>query len=80
MEHQSRQFDSKPESSKFNNISIPQMLQKLDGMFDKEEQLIRDMKKLQYEYKQLQDDKELLQTIIMFKSNSENRKRRFGIK
>lgn len=50
-------------------ISIPDMLKKLNEMYDREEYLIRIIKKAATELKQLQEDKELLQTMIMHQSN-----------
>ena len=53
--------------------TIPQMLQKLDEMYSQEEYLILEMKKLKAQYEQLQEDKELLQEMIMHQSNKINR-------
>lgn len=66
--------------SKFDKLSIPEMLKKLDEMYDKEDYLLKEMKTLRLQYDQLQDDKELLQTLIMFQSNRLARHRRFGLK
>ena len=56
--------------------TIPEMLAKLDIMFDKEETLVQQgrellvkYKQMQEEYKQLQQDKEMLQMMIMYQSN-----------
>ncbi len=46
--------------------NMPELLKKLNAMYDKEEKLI-------LEYKQLQEDKELLQTMIMHQSNKNER-------
>jgi UDP-glucose 6-dehydrogenase len=42
-------------------------------MYDKEECLIKQINSLITEYKQLQEDKELLQYIIMHQSNKKDR-------
>jgi hypothetical protein len=54
------------------------MLQKLDEMYEQEEHLIREMQKLTAQYKQLQEDKELLQQMIMHQSNKINRGGQYG--
>ena len=53
------------------------MLIKLNELYDKEERLIDEISKLQLIYNQLQDDKELLQDMIMHQSNKEDRKEKF---
>jgi len=58
-------------------IGIPEMLKRLDNMYNKEEELKREMVRLQIEWKQLQDDKEMLQNMIMYQSNKINRVRRY---
>lgn len=55
-------------------INIPLMLAKLNELFDKEEQLCRQMEELQKLYLQLQEDKELLQNMIMYASNKNSRR------
>jgi hypothetical protein len=45
------------------------MLSKLDGLYDKEDELLSKINKLRLEYTQLQQDKELLQMMIMHQSN-----------
>lgn len=65
-------------NKQFNKLSIPQLLAKLDDMYEREEEIKKEVKKLEYEYSQLQDDKELLQTMIMFQSNKLNRRRKYG--
>lgn len=57
------------EPNKFNQLSVPQLLEKLNELYDKEEKLKYGMNNLIREYNQLQEDKELLQTIIMHHSN-----------
>ena len=56
-------------------MSIPDMLKKLDEMYNKEEHLKNIITNALREYKQLQEDKELLQQMIMYQSN---KKHRFG--
>jgi len=60
--------------------TIPEMLAKLDAMFDREEELVKQGKVLlhqyklmQEEYKQLQQDKEMLEAMIMYQSNKVKR-------
>ena len=48
------------------------MLKKLDGLYDKEEHIKKQIKKLYFELEQLQQDKELLQMMIMHTSNKKN--------
>lgn len=55
------------------SMSIPEMLQKLDDMYCKEEKLVDTIMKLKKQYDQLQDDKQLLQQMIMHQSNKKNR-------
>jgi len=67
-----------PNTKRFNKLTVPQMLAKLDSMYEREEEIKREMVKLKHEYEQLQDDKEMLQTMIMFQSNRLDRMRRYG--
>ena len=53
--------------------TIPQMLQKLDEIYNREEIIIKESRKLKLEYEQLQEDKDILQTLIMYQSNKNNR-------
>lgn len=46
-------------------LTLKQMLKRLNSMYDREEELIKEMK-------QLQEDKEMLQTMIMYKANRDN--------
>ena len=62
---------------KYNKSSIPEMLAKLNELYDKEEKLIAEVKKLYIQYQQLQEDKEMMQNIIMHQSNKQSRIRRF---
>jgi len=52
--------NGKQESIK--NVDVPTMLKKLDSMYEREEELIKELE-------QLQEDKECLQMMIMYKSN-----------
>jgi len=52
---------------------IGEMLKKLDEMYDKEEAIEKQVKILLLQLKQLQEDKDLLQTIIMHQSNLKDR-------
>jgi hypothetical protein len=54
-------------------IDIPMMLAKLNSLFDKEENLKKQMSALIIEYEQLKDDIEMLQTMIMYSSNKRAR-------
>lgn len=56
-------------------LTIPQMLQKLDEMYSREVKLRIMMRKCKLEYEQLQDDKELLQNMIMYQSNKKYRQK-----
>ena len=56
-------------------LTIPEMLQKLDELYDKEDKLIKEINKLGILYQQMQDDKEFLQTMIMYQSNRLKRER-----
>jgi len=56
-------------------MSIPQLLSKLDEMYEKEEKIRRMLVATQLEYEQLQEDKELLQNVIMHQSNKISRMR-----
>ena len=54
-------------------LTVPQLLGKLNELYDKEDKVKIVMNKMIKEYKQLQEDKELLQMFIMHKSNSNSR-------
>jgi hypothetical protein len=60
------QSESQPQR---NIIDIPAMLKKLNEMYDKEDNLKKQMIILKTEYMQLQEDKEMLQMMIMHQSN-----------
>ena len=64
-------------NQKYNKLSIPKMLIKLNELFDREEKLIVEVRRLYVEYQQLQEDKELLQNFIMHQSNKNSRIQRF---
>jgi len=53
------------------------MLKKLDSMYTREEEIIEQSKNLKIEFDQIQEDKELLQTMIMHQANKDNRKKNF---
>ena len=55
------------------DATIPELLAKLDGLYDKEEQLKKVLMKATMEFEQLQEDKELLQNVIMHQSNKKAR-------
>lgn len=52
-----------------NKLTKEELLQKLNFLYDKEEWIKHNIKKLKKELKQLQQDKELLQTMIMYTFN-----------
>ena len=56
---------------------VKDMLVRLNNMYDKEKELVQNMKLLQAEYNQLQEDKDLLQTMIMHQSNKQARVQQF---
>jgi len=58
-----------------NKQSIPSMLQKLNEMYDEEARLEKEMNNLVIQYRQLQEDKEMLQNLIMYQSNKMDRMR-----
>jgi predicted transcriptional regulator len=58
----------KSNEPKSNNLGLSQLLQKLNELYDREEQLIK-------AFRQLQEDKELLQLMIMHQYNKNDRMR-----
>ena len=56
------------------NINIPQMLAKLNLMYDRKEAIEKQVALLHKEYEQLGDDIDMAQTIIMHQSNKLSRK------
>jgi len=61
----------------YQQLGVPELLHKLDMLYDKEEQLKKDINRLYLELQQLKDDKELLQNFIMHKSNKQSRMRKW---
>ena len=54
-----------------------QMLQKLNEFYEREEQLIKQIDRLMGEYHQLQEDKEMIQTMYMYAANKNERRRTY---
>lgn len=54
-------------------LTVPQLLGKLNELYDKEDKLKIMMNRITIDYNQLQEDKELLQMFIMHKSNKNSR-------
>jgi len=48
------------------------MLDKLAEMYDREDLIIKEVRKLKLEYERLQEDKDMLQTMYMYVSNRIN--------
>jgi len=63
-------MESKPES----NLTIPEMLVKLNLMYDRQESIQKQVALLYKEYEQLADDIDMAETIIMHQSNKQARK------
>lgn len=59
--------------SEFNKLTYKHMLLKLNEMYDEEARLIREGNKLKKQYEQLQEDKELLEMMIMYAANKQAR-------
>ena len=55
------------------------MLVKLNEMYDREAELQELMLKLKTEWEQLQEDKELLQTMIMHQANTFDREKKKNV-
>jgi len=51
------------------------MMQKLDELYAKEETIMKDIMRLQGMLDQLQEDKEMIQNLIMYQSNKNSRQR-----
>lgn len=62
-------------NEELKKLTLPQMLSKLDELYAREEEVIFEAKQLKKEYEQLQEDKEFLQTMIMYLSNKSERMR-----
>jgi len=52
---------------------IPELLAKLNKLYDKEELIKKQLIQLYAEFNQLQEDKEVMQTMIMHQSNKIHR-------
>jgi len=50
-----------------------QMLEQLKTMYNREDEIIKLVNKLRNEYNQIQEDKEMLETMIMYKYNKDVR-------
>jgi len=59
-------------SKHYNGLSLKQLLDKLNEMYDREDAIIKETKKLKAEYDRLQEDKEMIQTMYMYASNRIN--------
>ena len=57
-----------------SNLTIPEMLAKLNLMFDRQESIQKQVALLYKEYEQLSEDIEMAENIIMHQSNKEVRK------
>ena len=55
--------------------SSGELLEKLKHLYNKEDALKKEMYKLKAMYVQLQEDKEMLETAIMYQCNKESRMR-----
>jgi len=55
--------------------SIPEMLKKLDELYNEEDKVKKQLKYWYAKMLQLEEDKEILQTMIMHQSNKLNRMR-----
>jgi len=64
------------ERDQLRKLSLPEMLVKLDEMYAREEVVIKTANSLRREYNQLQEDKEFLQTMIMYMSNRAYRRKK----
>ena len=60
--------------SKYNNLTLKKMLEKLNELYDDEAKLIKEGLALQTKYEQLVEDKEFLQTMIMYSANKNARR------
>ena len=55
-------------------FDINVMLNKLNTLYDKEEQLLKQLEFLRVQYIQLKEDIEMLQNMIMYASNKNSRR------
>jgi hypothetical protein len=60
-----------------NKEKYDAMLKKLDSMYAREEEIVKTMNILKVEYDQIQEDKELLQTMILHQASKDDRKKKF---
>ena len=60
------------------NVPMEVMLANLDMLYIREDEIKKKVADLYLEYEQLQEDKELLQTMIMYKKNAELRHKANG--
>lgn len=61
-----------------SNLTIPEMLAKLDKLYERKEVIEKEVALLYKEYAQLSDDIDLAQNIIMHQSNKKARKSENG--
>ena len=61
------QHDSRPK------LTVPQMLARLDQMFSQQDDIRRQIRILMLKERQLHEDIEMLQNMIMYQSNKVNR-------
>jgi len=62
------------------NVPMEVMLANLDMLYIREDEIKKKVADLYLEYEQLQEDKELLQTMIMYKKNAELRHKANGVR
>jgi len=63
-------------SEQYGKISFKKMLDGLREMYDREDAIISQVKKLRAEYNKLQEDKEMLQLMYMYACNRVSEKRK----
>lgn len=56
-----------------SKVDITELLRKLDEAYDKEEEMIKQREMFRLKWEQLQEDKEMLQTMIMHQANKSQR-------
>lgn len=57
--------------------TVPELLTELNKLYDKEEAMIKEMRRLRILYQQLQDDKEMMQNMVMYASNRTHRQNQY---
>lgn len=62
-------------SDLFKTEKYQSMLDKLNQMYDRQDKIIEMISILKTEYDQLEQDKELLQTMIMHQANKDDKKK-----